>query len=61
MFVGQTSGHFSRPKGRIIVRHYRYFFTISQQKPGKRNFCEKYFFYEQPEFSKELNELNNEW
>jgi len=38
MFVGQTSGHFSRKKGELIVRHYRYFFTISQQKPGKRYF-----------------------
>jgi len=41
--VRQSSGHFSREKERFIVRHYRYFFTISQQKPGKRNFCEKMF------------------
>jgi len=38
MIVRQSSGHFSREKGRIIVRHYRYFLTISQQKPGKRYF-----------------------
>jgi hypothetical protein len=25
-------------KGESRVRHYRYFFTISQQKPRKRNF-----------------------
>jgi hypothetical protein len=41
MFVRQTSGYFSRERGEIIVRHYRYFFTFSQQKPGKRNFGEK--------------------
>ena len=33
--------HFSRPKEGFRVRHYRYFFTISQQKPGKRNFSAK--------------------
>jgi len=44
MFVRQTSEHFSRPEGRFIVRHYRYFFTISQQKPGKRYFGEKFGF-----------------
>jgi hypothetical protein len=38
MIVRQSSGHFSREKGTISVRHYRYFFWISQQKPGKRNF-----------------------
>jgi len=38
MIVHQSSGHFSRPKGKIIVRHYRYFLAISQQKPGKRYF-----------------------
>jgi len=43
MFVRQTSGHYSREKGGIIVRHYPYFFTISQQKAGKRNFHTKYF------------------
>jgi len=41
MIVRQSSGHFSRPKGKLSVRHYRYFFMISQQKPGKRNFGEK--------------------
>jgi len=30
MVVHQTFGHYSRPKERFIVRHYRYFFTISQ-------------------------------
>jgi len=41
MIAGQSLGHFSREKGGIIVRQYRYFFTISQQKPGKRYFGEK--------------------
>jgi hypothetical protein len=41
MFVRQTSGHFSKKMGTISVRHERYFFTISQQKPGKRNFGKK--------------------
>jgi hypothetical protein len=44
MIVGQSSGHFSRPEERFSVRHYRYFFTISQHKPRKRNFHKKYFF-----------------
>ena len=30
--------HVTSPTGKIIVRHYPYFFTISKQKPGKRNF-----------------------
>jgi hypothetical protein len=38
MIVRQSSGDFSIPKGEIIVRHYRYFLTISQQNPGKRYF-----------------------
>jgi len=38
MIVCQSSGHFTTLAGEPIVRHYRYFFTISQQKPGKRNF-----------------------
>jgi len=36
-----SSGQFSREMGKVSVRHYRYFFTISQQKPGKRYFREK--------------------
>jgi hypothetical protein len=43
MIGWQSSGHFSREKGRVSVRHERYFLTISQQKPGKRYFCEKKF------------------
>jgi len=42
MIVWQSCGHFSRPKERFIVRHYRYFFTISQLKPGKRYFGKKW-------------------
>jgi hypothetical protein len=41
MISGQSSGHFSREMGKVSVRHERYFFTISKQKPGKRYFCEK--------------------
>jgi hypothetical protein len=44
MFVRQTSGHFTTLTEKIIVRHERYFFTISQQKPGKRNFFENVFY-----------------
>jgi len=44
MFVCQTFGHFTSPQGKSIVRHYRYFFTISQQKPGKCNFLERRFY-----------------
>jgi hypothetical protein len=43
MFVDQTSGDFSRERGKVRVRHERYFLSISQQKPGKPNFLEKYF------------------
>jgi len=42
-FVSQTSGHFSREREIVSVRHYRYFLTISQQKPGKRYFGKKKF------------------
>jgi hypothetical protein len=42
MIVRQSSGDFSREKEEIIVRHYGYFFMISQQKPGKRYFGEKW-------------------
>jgi hypothetical protein len=42
-FLLRASGHFTTSAGKNIVRHYRYFFTISQQKPGKRNFGLKYF------------------
>src|SRR5580698_6404696 len=38
MIVRQSSGDFSRERGRVRGSHYRYFLTISQQKPGKRNF-----------------------
>jgi hypothetical protein len=41
MIVQQSSGHFSREKGEVSVRHHRYFLMISQLKPGKRNFREK--------------------
>jgi hypothetical protein len=44
MFVRQTSGHFTSQKGKLIVRHERYFLTISQQKTGKRYFGEKKIF-----------------
>jgi hypothetical protein len=44
MIVGQSSGHISRETGRVRGSHYRYFLTISQQKPGKRYFGEKSFF-----------------
>jgi hypothetical protein len=44
MIVRQSSWDFSREKGEASVRHYRYFFTISQQKAGKRNFGEKKIF-----------------
>jgi len=30
MIVRQSSGHFTTLAGKIIVRHYRYFFAISQ-------------------------------
>ena len=40
-----SSGQFSREMGKVSVRHYRYFFTISQQKPRKRYFGEKYLKY----------------
>ena len=33
--------HFTTPAGKISVRHYRYFFTISQKKAGKRYFGAK--------------------
>jgi hypothetical protein len=33
-----SSGHFTTLAGKISVRHERYFFAISQQKPGKRYF-----------------------
>jgi len=35
--------HVTSPTGKIIVRHYRYFLTDSQQKPRKRYFDEKMF------------------
>jgi hypothetical protein len=41
MIVRQSSGHFSREREIVSVRHERYFLTISQQKPGKRYFGEK--------------------
>jgi hypothetical protein len=41
MIAHQSSGGFSREKGKVSVRYYRYFFTISQQKAGKANFREK--------------------
>jgi hypothetical protein len=40
-FLPGASRHFIRPKGKLSVRHYRYFLPISQQKPGKRYFGEK--------------------
>jgi RNA polymerase sigma factor (sigma-70 family) len=44
MIACQSSGHFSREREIVSVRHYRYFFTISQQNPRKLNFGEKKFF-----------------
>jgi hypothetical protein len=38
-------GHFTSPEGKTIVRHERYFLTISQQKPRKRYFGEKKIFF----------------
>jgi hypothetical protein len=37
-FLLRASGYFTTLAGEIIVRHERYFLTISQQKPRKRNF-----------------------
>jgi hypothetical protein len=34
---------FTAPPVKLRVRHYRYFFAISQQKPGKRYFRGKKF------------------
>jgi hypothetical protein len=45
MIVRQSSGHFSREKGEVSVRHERYFLAIPQQKPGKCNFLVKKIFY----------------
>src|SRR5580704_14046214 len=39
-----TYAQFLTTAAKVSVRHYRYFFTISQQKPGKRYFCSKFIF-----------------
>jgi hypothetical protein len=41
MIEGQSSGHFSREREKVSVRHYRKILAISQQKAGKANFREK--------------------
>jgi hypothetical protein len=51
-FLLRASGHFSREREIVSVRHYRYFFTISQQKPEKRNFGGKFFLQQGHEGAK---------
>jgi len=46
MFVRQTSGHFSRPKERFIVRHYRYFLRFPNKNPENATFGKKTFNHE---------------
>jgi hypothetical protein len=43
MIERQSSGDFSRENEKVSVRHYRFFFMISQQKLEKANFREKKF------------------